>query len=1584
VYAYTAGSEAAPGGGTQPKGMLKSVTDRTNITKTFAYAQTGDQVQIVDPARGTTNIGYDEIGRPTSTGRAASGALPFAATTMAYDVRSRVTRVTSPSVTNVVSGVAHQLQVETAYDSNGNPITVTTKDLTGGDPQRQVTTTFDNNDRPTQMSAPNSKNLSYTYDEVSNVLVATDPRGLQVSSAYDDRNLVTSRVALNYVDTTGGATRQVTLGTNTYDVLGRIVSQADALGRVTETTYTGDGYVRQVTRKNYRQLNNAVRDVVLQYREYDAVGNVMLERSGAAAGTGVRTVTRSFNSRNFVTSQTLDPTGLNRTTTFATDDEGRQLSATTGSFVSSVGYDAAGRPASSTVGGVGSDSVTYDGWGRAVTATNKRGYTTDYVLDIADRIITTRSPDVTVWAANGASSTLRPESSTGFDTFGGVTHSRDERGLVTVAANDTSGRTTSVTYPADAGITPTESFSYDVNDNVISSTDRRSQISTFTYDLFNRRRTVVGPAGAGSPTSTSVFDEASQLTQSVAPDGSVVNYSYDDLGRNRTTGQVVRQDANAVYTTTNDYDDLGNVVLSINPAGKSKSAAYNPAGQVVTATDEIGVATQYGYTPNTGWLASVVQANGRRAATTFDAAGRKTAVSVTDPSGATVFAVDQWTYDANSNPVSHTRPNGAADTYVYDKLDRMVQSNSLLISPAVYGTVDVGYDIAGNQARITDPRNNTTTSTYNNWNLLSSTVEPSTATFPALTDRTWSVGYDAGGLPTSESRPGGVSVSRVFDALGRMTQETGSGGASVAATRQFTFDVMGRIATANAPANQQTFTYDDRGLLRTSNGQSSAGYSSFIYDSVGRMTGRTDGAGSVSYGYTDRGEMNTYTVSPSGGQASTVSLAWNPFGQVSQINYPAGVTRTLAYDGAGRLNDDQTSKVGQGVIARRQNNYNPDGTPSSLVVTQPGNTAAGTYLYTYDAGSRLTNYAGPGWGSAYTYDNAGNRLTGDGKSFTYDERNRLTSGSGTSYTWSARGNRTGVVGQAAFTFDGLDRQTGVGGATYTYDSLDRVIGRSVSGVTKFFNYAGFETDPTSDGTSSWSRSPSGSVLGQTRAGTSVLVGTERHGDVAWTLNPTTGTIADSTVSDPYGKVLSVTGTPGQVGFQGDWTDPLTGLVWMAARWYDTQTGTFISRDTYPGSVGAALTLNRYLYVLGSPLKYNDPTGREGDELDPNLAREMGFTEAQIVGGIDAIDGYYVNVQATAVVSGASLDSDASARFAKWYDQVGINTVVETTVARAVDQRLEDVFTVSIGAPASTSQSVPSVGTFRAVVGAVDFRVPNVAALGVAALLSSIQTLKEHAADGVRRIQQGNFTSSDAKVPWVAFMSKAKVGEAYLWLSHKSGLKPSKASDDEVCASLVDQGGCVFDFLEGASSGTQFVTNKGLIGLAKGFRGFMNPAGIDFEPAVKKLGKAFVAADGLFAALDQLEADRKQPGLADWKEVARALSSGALVAGGAAFGATKAGVSAAAACSPGGLAAVVCGGVGALAGAYVGSKVGQAAADALNRTAFSNTWAPNWAKPEFPQTAATAFSKQNPPGYVPCPSYGANAGFSTAMTPGGKC
>ena len=236
-----------------------------------------------------------------------------------------------------------------------------------------------------------------------------------------------------------------------------------------------------------------------------------------------------------------------------------------------------------------------------------------------------------------------------------------------------------------------------------------------------------------------------------------------------------------------------------------------------------------------------------------------------------VLATDQWLYNANSDVVSHTRPNGAADTFVYDELDRLSGSNTLLVAPAVYSTATSGFDVAGNMVRLTDPMNNVTRMQYNNWGLLKSTIEPATTAFPNVADGTWGVGYDAGGMPVSESRPGGVSVARVYDGLGRLTSETGAGTGAVAATRQYAYDSVGRVTSAGTGVAAQSFTYDDRGLVLSANGGSGA--SSFTYDVLGRMASRTDGSGTASFGYTDRNELSSYTA---GG--ASVSQSWNAFG----------------------------------------------------------------------------------------------------------------------------------------------------------------------------------------------------------------------------------------------------------------------------------------------------------------------------------------------------------------------------------------------------------------------------------------------------------------------------------------------------------------------------------------------------------------------------------------------------------------------------------------------------------------------------------------------------------------------------------
>jgi RHS repeat-associated protein len=153
------------------------------------------------------------------------------------------------------------------------------------------------------------------------------------------------------------------------------------------------------------------------------------------------------------------------------------------------------------------------------------------------------------------------------------------------------------------------------------------------------------------------------------------------------------------------------------------------------------------------------------------------------------------------------------------------------------------------------------------------------------------------------------------------------------------------------------------------------------------------------------------------------------------------------------------------------------------------------------------------------------------------------------------------------------------------------VSRTASSVSSLFSYAGVELDPVLVGSSKYLRGPSGaSVYGVVRGGVTSFAGADRHGDVSFSLTAA-GAVSDSTIRDPFGKTLGSTGTAPDVGFQSDWTDPVSGLVWMGARWYQPNTGTFVSRDTVAGSVGAYASMNRFTYGLNNPVLFNDPTGR---------------------------------------------------------------------------------------------------------------------------------------------------------------------------------------------------------------------------------------------------------------------------------------------------------------------------------------------------------------------------------------------------------
>ena len=87
-----------------------------------------------------------------------------------------------------------------------------------------------------------------------------------------------------------------------------------------------------------------------------------------------------------------------------------------------------------------------------------------------------------------------------------------------------------------------------------------------------------------------------------------------------------------------------------------------------------------------------------------------------------------------------------------------------------------------------------------------------------------------------------------------------------------------------------------------------------------------------------------------------------------------------------------------------------------------------------------------------------------------------------------------------------------------------------------------------------------------------------------------GQAVASTSYHLYGARKTSTDKTGQpFAYNGEARDD-TGLDYLRARYYDSQGGTFLTEDSYPGEDTDPLSQNRYSYVQNNPVNYTDPSG----------------------------------------------------------------------------------------------------------------------------------------------------------------------------------------------------------------------------------------------------------------------------------------------------------------------------------------------------------------------------------------------------------
>ena len=111
-------------------------------------------------------------------------------------------------------------------------------------------------------------------------------------------------------------------------------------------------------------------------------------------------------------------------------------------------------------------------------------------------------------------------------------------------------------------------------------------------------------------------------------------------------------------------------------------------------------------------------------------------------------------------------------------------------------------------------------------------------------------------------------------------------------------------------------------------------------------------------------------------------------------------------------------------------------------------------------------------------------------------------------------------------------------------------------------------------------------------GTTYYYVTNLQGDVMGLVDTSGNSVASYTY-DPYGKVLTATGTLAEknpLRYRGYYYDKESGLYYLQSRYYDPAVRRFINADSYAGTGQGVVGFNMYVYCLNSPCGFVDATG----------------------------------------------------------------------------------------------------------------------------------------------------------------------------------------------------------------------------------------------------------------------------------------------------------------------------------------------------------------------------------------------------------
>ncbi len=393
-------------------------------------------------------------------------------------------------------------------------------------------------------------------------------------------------------------------------------------------------------------------------------------------------------------------------------------------------------------------------------------------------------------------------------------------------------------------------------------------------------------------------------------------------------------------------------------------------------------------------------------------------------------------------------------------------------------------------------------------------------------------------------------------------------------TTTYSYDALYRLTSVTFPGSRTVgYGYDDAGRRTSITYPGGSNQVTYGYDAANRLTSVTDwNLATTTYAYDDAGRMTTATLPSSTGVVSTYT--YDDADRLLGISHDKGLNTLASVDYTLDAVGNRTQRVDQ----------------------------IGTHTYAYDDLYRLTSVTYPGPSTTgYAFDAFGNRTsmtTGAATTtYAYDDADRLTSvtppgQSAIGYTWDDNGNLTGR-GSDAFSWDYNDRMVAatIGGVSSSFAYLGDGLrnSRTVGSTTTVFTWdiAGGLPVVLDDG----SQYVYGAgLLSQVSAAGTYYYLADGLGSTMKTVD-SSGVVVNQYEYDVYGTLRSSSGSQdNEFQFAGQQTDP-TGLQYLRARYYEMETGTFLSRD--PLAASQAWMESPFAYASANATNLADPLGLFG-------------------------------------------------------------------------------------------------------------------------------------------------------------------------------------------------------------------------------------------------------------------------------------------------------------------------------------------------------------------------------------------------------